>query len=48
MHTQKLACPTALPLLLGAPALADVPRVAVDIAPVHALVANVMAGGWRT
>ena len=44
MHTQKLACLTALPLLLGAPALADVPRVAVDIAPVHALVAKVMAG----
>ncbi|WP_439139954.1 zinc ABC transporter substrate-binding protein [Roseicyclus sp.] len=44
MHTPKLACLTALPLLLGAPALADVPRVAVDIAPIHALVAKVMDG----
>lgn len=46
MRTRSL---TALPLLLAipamtAPALADVPRVAVDIAPVHALVAQVMAG----
>ena len=44
MNTPKLACLTALPLLFGAPALADVPRVAVDIAPVHALVAKVMDG----
>jgi zinc transport system substrate-binding protein len=44
MNTPKLACLTALPLLFGAPALADVPRVAVDIAPVHALVAKVMEG----
>ncbi|PWK55577.1 zinc ABC transporter substrate-binding protein [Roseicyclus mahoneyensis] len=35
---------TALPLLMAGPALADVPRVAVDIAPVHALVAQVMDG----
>lgn len=44
MNTPKLACLTALPLLFGVPALADVPRVAVDIAPVHALVAKVMDG----
>lgn len=31
-------------LILAAPALADVPRVAVDIPPVHSLVAQVMAG----
>lgn len=30
--------------LLGGPAMADVPRVAVDIAPVHSLVARVMQG----
>ncbi|MCR9127855.1 MAG: zinc ABC transporter substrate-binding protein [Rhodobacteraceae bacterium] len=31
-------------LLLAGPAMADAPRVAVDIAPVHALVAQVMQG----
>ncbi|WP_425100184.1 zinc ABC transporter substrate-binding protein [Tropicibacter sp. S64] len=37
--------PSALAgVLLSGSALADVPRVAVDIAPVHALVAQVMAG----
>lgn len=35
---------TALPLLLASPAFADAPRVATDIAPVHSLVAQVMAG----
>lgn len=44
MRAPLLTCLTALPLVLAAPALADVPRVAVDIAPVHALVAQVMAG----
>lgn len=44
MHTPKLVCLTALPLLFGAAAHAEVPRVAVDIAPVHALVAQVMDG----
>ena len=31
-------------LLLSFPALADAPKVAADIAPVHALVARVMQG----
>jgi zinc transport system substrate-binding protein len=44
MRAPLLTCLTALPLVLATPALADVPRVAVDIAPVHALVAQVMAG----
>jgi zinc transport system substrate-binding protein len=44
MPLPKPLCLTALPLLLATPALADVPRVAVDIAPVHALVAQVMDG----
>ena len=44
MPRSMLPCLTALPLLMATPALADVPRVAVDIAPVHALVAQVMAG----
>jgi zinc transport system substrate-binding protein len=44
MRAPILSGLTALPLLLATPALADVPRVAVDIAPVHALVAQVMAG----
>lgn len=44
MRAPILPTLTALPLLLAAPALAEVPRVAVDIAPVHALVAQVMAG----
>jgi zinc transport system substrate-binding protein len=44
MRTPILSGLTALPLLLVSPALADVPRVAVDIAPVHALAAQVMAG----
>ncbi len=35
---------TAVAALLAAPALADTPRVVVDIAPVHALVSQVMAG----
>ena len=44
MRAVLLTSLTALPLVLAAPALADVPRVAVDIAPVHALVAQVMSG----
>ena len=44
MRAALLTGLTALPLVLAAPALADVPRVAVDIAPVHALVAQVMSG----
>ena len=44
MRAALLTSLTALPLVLAAPALADVPRVAVDIAPVHALVAQVMSG----
>lgn len=44
MRLSKSACLTALPLLLAAPAVADVPHVAVDIAPIHALVAQVMYG----
>ncbi|NKX43963.1 zinc ABC transporter substrate-binding protein [Roseicyclus persicicus] len=44
MRAPIFPCLTALPIVLSAPALADVPRVAVDIAPVHALVAQVMAG----
>jgi len=44
MRAPLSICLTALPLVLAAPALADVPRVAVDIAPVHALVAQVMTG----
>ncbi|WP_240643477.1 zinc ABC transporter substrate-binding protein [Paracoccus siganidrum] len=35
---------TALPLILAAAASAEVPSVAVDIAPVHSLVARVMEG----
>ena len=31
-------------VLMGAPALADVPNVAVDVAPVHSLVARIMDG----
>jgi zinc transport system substrate-binding protein len=31
-------------ILMGGTAMADVPRVAVDIAPVHSLVARVMEG----
>jgi len=42
MRKMPLTCLTALPLLMATPTLADVPRVAVDIAPVHALVAQVM------
>ena len=34
--------------LLGGTAMADVPNVAVDIAPVHSLVARVMDGGRHT
>ncbi|WP_299209337.1 zinc ABC transporter substrate-binding protein [uncultured Tateyamaria sp.] len=36
--------PTTLAVLLGTTALADAPRVAVDIAPVHSIVAAVMEG----
>lgn len=36
--------PTTLAALLGTTALADAPRVAVDIAPVHSIVAAVMEG----
>ncbi|PVA09147.1 zinc transporter [Pelagivirga sediminicola] len=43
MSRNLLALPLAATLLAG-PALADVPAVAADIAPVHSLVARVMAG----
>ncbi len=36
--------PLVAALIFGQPVLADVPKVAVDIAPVHALAAQVMAG----
>ena len=42
--SRKLLPLTAAAALLGGTALADVPRVAVDIAPVHSLVARVMEG----
>jgi zinc transport system substrate-binding protein len=42
--SRKLLCLSATAVLTGGAALADVPRVAVDIAPVHSLVARVMDG----
>ena len=42
--SRKLYTQTALGLILSSTAVADVPSVAVDIAPVHALVARVMDG----
>ena len=40
----KLVPATLAAVLLGGTAIADVPSVAVDIAPVHSLVARVMDG----
>ncbi|WP_299146594.1 zinc ABC transporter substrate-binding protein [uncultured Tateyamaria sp.] len=42
--SRKLAGLSVTAILAGGTALADVPKVAVDIAPVHALVARVMQG----
>lgn len=42
--SRKLLCTTATALVLGTGASADVPAVAVDIAPLHSLVARVMDG----
>ena len=42
--SRKLYTQTALGLILGGTAMAEVPSVAVDIAPVHSLVARVMEG----
>ena len=42
--SRKLLSYTAISLVLGNSAIADVPNVAVDIAPVHSLVARVMDG----
>ena len=42
--SRNLACLSVAATLLGGTAMADVPRVAVDIAPVHSLVARVMQG----
>ena len=42
--SRKLLCLSATTALMGGTAMADVPRVAVDIAPVHSLVARVMEG----
>ena len=42
--SRKLLSYTALGLILGNAAFADVPKVAVDIAPVHSLVSRVMEG----
>ncbi len=42
--SRKLASFSAVATLIGGSALADVPNVAVDIAPVHSLVARVMEG----
>jgi len=42
--SKKLFSATCITALLGSTALADVPSVAVDIAPVHSLVARVMEG----
>ena len=41
---KTLALPTSAAVLIGGGALADVPNVATDIAPVHSLVARVMEG----
>ena len=42
--SRKLYTQTALGLILGSTAMAEAPSVAVDIAPVHSLVARVMDG----
>ena len=42
--SRKLYTQTALGLILGSTAMAEAPSVAVDIAPVHSLVARVMEG----
>ncbi len=42
--SRKLLSYTALGLILGNAAIADVPKVAVDISPVHSLVSRVMEG----
>ena len=42
--SRKLLSYTAISLVLGNSAIADVPNVTVDIAPVHSLVARVMEG----
>jgi len=42
--SRKLAGLSVTAILAGSAAIADVPKVAVDIAPVHALVARVMQG----
>ncbi|MEM7753046.1 MAG: zinc ABC transporter substrate-binding protein [Pseudomonadota bacterium] len=42
--SRKLLCTTAAALALGTGAYADAPSVAVDIAPLHSLVARVMDG----
>ena len=39
--SRKLLSYTTIGLILGSTAIADVPKVAVDIAPVHSLVARV-------
>jgi zinc transport system substrate-binding protein len=44
MSRTRLAAAAAVTILAAGPALSDVPRVAADIAPVHSLVARVMAG----
>jgi zinc transport system substrate-binding protein len=40
--SRKLVSLSVMASLMGGAAIADVPRVAVDIAPVHSLVARVM------
>lgn len=42
--SRKLLSLTVVPTLLGSTAIAEVPSVAVDIAPLHSLVAQVMEG----
>ena len=42
--SRKLLPVSVAATLMGGTALADVPNVAVDIAPVHSLVARVMEG----
>ncbi len=42
--SRKLACLSVTAALMGGTAMAEVPNVAVDIAPVHSLVARVMEG----
>ena len=42
--SRKLLSYTAIGLILGSTAIADVPQVAVDLAPVHSLVSRVMEG----